>query len=42
MINDNEYELLDEERKHDDCIKIPYSGSGYGWVRIDHELMKED
>ena len=30
----DDYESLDEELKHDDCIAIPYPGSAYGWARI--------
>ncbi len=34
MVDHNHYELLDEELRHEDCVAIPYPGSGYGWARF--------
>ena len=41
MINDSEYELLDEYPEHDDCIRIPYPKTGYGWVQIYYEPARK-
>ena len=34
MVNESDYEYLDEELTHEGCIRIPFPSGGYGWSRI--------